>query len=324
MMILAPFILDKIGSLKSDIKCFDVINTHHYPANYIIRNLEGPLKIVTEWSAVTPTMFSSIREKLYIRWARYANRVAAQNADIVLAPCDFVNKWIRQNYSINAITMFLDGINFQIFDRSRVTPEKFFQLYPSIEGKEIVLYVGRIAESKNIHSLIKAFALIKKRLPDTILVLVGDYQNYLNYYKKLKELVKTESLENDVIFTGIVPWEYLPSFYAACNIYATCSLWEGFLRAEAYAFGKPIIAFNTGANSETVKDGKTGFLIDNYNIDEFADKMYKLLTDKELARELGENGYRWAKENLDFDLITNRFELLCLDKIYDSYRSTRS
>lgn len=315
MMILAPFILDKFGTLKTEIQQFDVVNTHHYPANYMVRNFSGPLNLVTEWSAVTPTMFSTIKEKLYVKWTRYANRVAAENADIVLTPCDFVNRWVKQNYSIDATTMLLDGVNFQIFDRSRVNSEQFFKLYPQLEGKQVILFVGRITESKNIHSLIEAFNLIKKKIPDVTLVLVGDYENYPSYHYKLREMIRTRDLDDSVIFTGIVSWNDLPSFFAACAVYATCSLWEGFLRAESFAFGKPIVSFNVGANSETVKNGETGFLVSNNDINEFADRVCKILSDKELASELGENGYRWAKENLEFDTIAKRFESFCLERV---------
>ena len=75
MMVLAPVIYDKIGSLKDDLKKFDVINTHHFPANYIVRNLHGPLNIVTEWSEGKPTMFSSMKERLYIKLIHHTNKI---------------------------------------------------------------------------------------------------------------------------------------------------------------------------------------------------------------------------------------------------------
>lgn len=316
MMAVAPFIFDKFGPLKSNIKKFDVVNTHHYPANYIVRNFEGPLNVVTEWSGVTTTMFSSLKEKLYIKWTRHANKVAAEKADTVLAPCEFVRTWIRDNYALDAVTMFLDGVNFQIFDRSHVRSDRFFKLYPQFERKKIVLFVGRITESKNIHSLIEAFGLLRKRIPDVVLILAGDYQNYLSYYNRLKDIVRSKGLEDSVIFTGIVSWEDLPSFFSACTIYATCSLWEGFLRAESYAFGKPIVCFNAGANSETVRNGKTGFVVENSNdVAEFAEKMYQLLVNDNLAKQMGENGYQWAKENLDFDTIADKFYLFCRERL---------
>src|SRR5690242_17550928 len=68
MTVLAPFILDKIGPLKSSLKKFDIVNTHMFPANYIVRSLKGPLNIVTEWSIWKPEWSSSIKMKLYSRW----------------------------------------------------------------------------------------------------------------------------------------------------------------------------------------------------------------------------------------------------------------
>jgi glycosyltransferase involved in cell wall biosynthesis len=319
IMVLSPFILDKFGTLKSDLKRFDIVNTHHYPASYIIRNMKVPLHIVTEWSAVQPSMFSSIKEKLYVKWTRHANRVSAEKADVVLAPCEFVKNWILRNYSIHAITMFLDGVNFTIFDKNKVTADKILKLYPNrdIEKKKIILFVGRITESKNIHSLIEAFSLVKQKISDIILLLVGDYESYTAYYMRLLKLIKAKNVQDDVIFTGIVSWEDLPSYFAACTIYATCSLWEGFLRAESFAFNKPIICFNIGANSETVHDGETGFMIDDLNVDRFAERMYDLLTNDTLANKMGENGYHWAKNNLDFDSISKRFRIFCQSEIRD-------
>jgi glycosyltransferase involved in cell wall biosynthesis len=315
MMVLAPVIYDKIGSLREDLKKFDVINTHHYPANYIVRNLHGPLNIVTEWSEGNPSMFSSSKERLYIKLIHHTNRIAAQKADVVLAPCEFVKRWIQQNYFVDAITMFLDGINFNVFDRFHVTADRVFELYPGIEKKKIILFVGRITESKNIHSLIEAFYVVKQSLPDIILLLVGDYEHYSNYYTRLLEQVRARNLQNDVIFTGIVSWQDLPSYFAACKVYATCSLWEGFLRAEAFAFGKPIICFDAGANSETVCDDETGFLVKGVDPNKFAVRLHDLLVDEDFAQEIGQKGYLWSKENLDFDSISNRFRQFCQEHI---------
>lgn len=313
--ICAPFILDKTTSLKKELQKFDVVNTHLYPANYIVRNLRGPINIVTEWSAGQPQMFSSLSEQYYYKWLSHANKVAARKADIVLAPCDFVRKWILKEYSISAVSMFLDGVNFDLFDKSKISSESFFQRFPSLAGKKIVLFVGRITDSKNIHSLIKAFEIVRKKTGDVALVIAGDYKHYPGYYSKLVGLIRSNNLEDDVVFPGVVSWEELPSYYAACHVYATCSLWEGFLRAEAFAAGKPIICFDVAANSETVSDGENGFLINSNNVEQFANKLELLLSDAGLAAKLGENGYNWARANLDFNEIARKFADLSRDQI---------
>src|SRR4029079_19799738 len=127
-------------------------------------------------------------------------------------------------------SMFLDGVNFDLFDKSKISSESFFQRFPLLAGKKIVLFVGRITDSKNIHSLINAFEIVRKKTRDVALVIVGDYKHYPHYYSKLLRLIKSNNLEEDVDLPGVVSWEELPAYYAAWHVYATCSLWEGFLR----------------------------------------------------------------------------------------------
>jgi 1,2-diacylglycerol 3-alpha-glucosyltransferase len=311
----SPFFLDKSPGLKQELKKFDLINTHLYPANYIVRNLKNPVNLVVEWSAGQPQMFASLFDRAYYKWLTHANMVAAQKADLVLAPCDFVRKWVTQKYSIPAEYMFLDGINFDLFDRFKISPHRFMELHPSLEGKKILLFVGRITDSKNIHSLIQILDHVKAKIGQVSLVLVGDYAHYPEYYSKLSRLIKTKNLENNVIFAGVVGWNDLPSYYAACDVYVTCSLWEGFLRAEAFAAGKPIVCFDVAANSETVKNQVNGFALNISDHEGFANKLVQLLSDEKLAKQFGKAGYDWAKSNLDFDEISRKFGVLCSREI---------
>lgn len=108
-------------------------------------------------------------------------------------------------------------------DRHKSTLERVFQLYPWVEGKQIILFVGRVSNHKNIHTLLEAFFILRKKLQDVVLMIVGDYHNYMYYYIKLLKMVKSKGLEKDVIFAGIVPWEDLPLYYSASSIYATCT-----------------------------------------------------------------------------------------------------
>jgi glycosyltransferase involved in cell wall biosynthesis len=113
----------------------------------------------------------------------------------------------------------------------------------------------------------------------------------------------------------VVPWEDLPLYYSITSVYATCTLWEGFLRSEAFAFEKPIVCFDTGPNSESVVDGHNGFLVPSGDISEFANRIELLLGDESLAHQMGINGYNWAKQNLDFDIIAKNFRNLCYHSI---------
>ena len=77
--------------------------------------------------------------------------------------------------------------------------------------------------------------------------------------------------DDSVIFTGFAPAEELPLYYAMCDIFATCSLWETFNRplAEAQACGKPVIAFNIGPHPEVIDEN--GMLVETGNVEKFAE-----------------------------------------------------
>ncbi len=132
---------------------------------------------------------------------------------------------------------------------------------------------------------------------------------------RLLDLIKSKNLSDKVIFTGVVPWEDLPLYYSISSIYATCTLWEGFLRPEAFAFEKPIVCFDMGPNSETVIDGRNGFLVQTGDINQFAERLSQLLTDETLCNKMGKDGYSWAKQNLDFDVIAENFRNLCKENL---------
>ena len=92
-----------------------------------------------------------------------------------------------------------------------------------------------------------------------------------NYYKKIKKLAN-----KNVIFKEFVDDKELPYYYAACDLYVTASLWEGFnlTIAEAQACGKKVVAFDVCSHPEVVKNG---VLIKPNNIDEFANAIIMLL-----------------------------------------------
>ena len=140
----------------------------------------------------------------------------------------------------------------------------------NLKNKKILLYVGRIAPHKGIHLLLKSFKIIKNSIPNAKLIIVGK-PTFNNYFRKLKNMSN-----DDVIFTGFVPDKLLPQYFAACNVYVTASLWEGFNlpAAEAQACGKRVVAFNIGSHPEIVKKGA---LVKKENTKEFAEAVIKLL-----------------------------------------------
>lgn len=159
----------------------------------------------------------------------------------------------------------------------------------ALEDNPVILFVGSIRPPKCIHLLIESFNIVKRSIPNAKLVIIGAI-TFGKYYEKLKKMS-----DNSVIFAGYVSDDELPSYYAACDVYATASLWEGFNLplAEAQACGKPVVAFDIGPHKEVVDEGKTGLLVRPKDSEALADAIVKLLQD------IGENGRRLAEEECD-------------------------
>jgi len=135
-----------------------------------------------------------------------------------------------------------------------------------LDDSALILFVGRIAESKQVHQLICAYKDVLREVPEAKLIIVGRSEND-DYLDRLKKLAT--STNGEVIFTGVVPEDDLPKFYAAADVYASCSIKEGFnlTIAEAEACGTPTVAYDIGAHSEVMENG---MLVQPNRKDEFA------------------------------------------------------
>ncbi|WP_459201917.1 glycosyltransferase family 4 protein [Methanococcus sp. CF] len=155
-----------------------------------------------------------------------------------------------------------------------------------------ILYVGGLAAHKNIIRLIEAYNILKKLGVTHKLVLAG-VKRYK--YKEIFETIEKLNLQNDVIFTGYVPDEDLPGLYNAADLFVYPSLYEGFgiPPLEAMQCGTPVITSNTSSLPEVV--GDAGIMVNPYDVDELANKMYEVLTNEYLRKEMSKKGLERAK-----------------------------
>jgi glycosyltransferase involved in cell wall biosynthesis len=147
----------------------------------------------------------------------------------------------------------------------------------------VIGYVGRFVPIKDLPTLIEAFAIVVRRVPDAWLVMVGDG----SIRPELESLVQRIELSDRVRFLG---WSNdLASIYATIDICALSSLNEGTPVAmiEAMAAGKVVVATNVGGVADVIEDGRTGVLVPPGDAEALAAAFVMLARDRTTRHRLG-------------------------------------
>ncbi len=180
-----------------------------------------------------------------------------------------------------------------------------------LDGKKIILTVGRLIERKGHDMVIKSLPRVLDKVPEAIYLIVGIGAEEQN----LRELGEGLGLEDKVIFAGFVPDEDVPKYYSASDVFIMPSREigekdiEGFglVFLEANACGKPVIGGKSGGISDAVADGVSGILVDPLNVDEISQALITLLSNRELAVKLGSQGRKRVEEQFSYPATAAKF-----------------
>ncbi|UCC78564.1 MAG: glycosyltransferase family 1 protein [Candidatus Zixiibacteriota bacterium] len=159
----------------------------------------------------------------------------------------------------------------------------------SSDGKPVALFVGRLVAEKDIDILLEAHKILKRRMVEYRLVLVGEGPMR----------TKIEQTAPEIILTGHLDGEALSRAYASADFFAFPSTTETFgnVIQEAGASGLPAIGAAEGGVKDLILDGKTGFLARPKDASDFADKMELLITNNSLRNSLTDGAFEWASKN---------------------------
>ena len=267
------FFLDfkKIKNAVNKLKYYNIIISHFYPMNwlaYYAKKKYGGLYIYYNHGIGYSGLFTNPIERIYMRLFSFFNRLSLKNVDSAISISKFMQKELKRETGLNSKIMY-DKIDKSRFKKG-IDGTKIRKILKIKENEKFLLFVGRLSPHKNIHNLLKIFDIVNQILQNTKLLIIGKH-TFKNYYKKLKSIAN-----KNVIFKEFVSDKELPYYYAACDLYVTASLWEGFNlpAAEAQACGKRVVAFNVCSHPEIIKNG---ILVKKDDIEGFTNAIIKLL-----------------------------------------------
>jgi len=227
----------------------------------------------------------------------WSTKFALERAKIIIAVSEFTKKEMAEFYKVDAekIKVIYNGFNDKFYYPIN-NQEKISQVLNKYGIKApYIFYAGRLEKKKNTAKLVEAYAIMRQKFKDIKhnLVLVG---NAGFGFDEVQYVINEFNLNDNVIITGWVPEADMPYIYNGASLFVFPSLYEGFgiPLLEAMACRVPIAASNIASVPEVVKN--SALLFNPENKDDMAETMAKILSDKKLAIELTDKGFKRVKE----------------------------
>lgn len=212
----------------------------------------------------------------------YCDKTASE----LIVPTKKTYDLFKEKYQVDRnIHIIPTGIELERFYKENQDAKKIEKIKTKLKLKKddfVSIFIGRLAQEKNVVYLIEVVKEIIKDCPKLKLLIVGDGPDFDEY----KNLIKKYKLENNIIMTGKVSWEEVPCYYHLSNIFLTASHTEtqGLTVVEAMASEVVPVCINDESFNSTVIDGLNGKI---FNSEEECKKVIiELYNNKKLVKKL--------------------------------------
>ncbi|WP_157544958.1 glycosyltransferase family 4 protein [Microtetraspora fusca] len=242
--------------------------------------------------------------------ARDLLRRIGEGADLVTYLGEYTRGHLAQHISDAKLVRLAPGVDTTTFHPGAGGARVRMSL--GLGERPVVVCVSRLVPRKGQDTLVRAWPLVRARIPDAVLLLVGGGPSR----GALRRMAEGSGLTDSVVFTGSVPWADLPSYYDAGDVFAMPCRTRlggldveglGIVYLEASATGLPVVAGASGGAPDAVRHGETGLVVDGTSHEEVAAALVELLDDPARARAMGERGRAWIEEEWRCDLVAARF-----------------
>jgi glycosyltransferase involved in cell wall biosynthesis len=269
----------------------DLLHVPHFNAPLLHR---GPL-VVSIMDVIHLSSPSYRRNVSTFCYARPMLNAVARKADHIVTVSAFSKRQIVNSLGVSdsKISVIPCGVGQEFFEPS--SPANSLDVARRLGIRTpYLLYVGNLKPHKNVGTLLRAFAqLRKRRLPPYSLVILGDDARWKS--SVVAEMVRL-GIRDSVTIVSYVPQSLLPKIYAAADLLVMPSTVEGFGLPvlEAMASGTPVIASNAASLPEVAGDAALYF--DPASPEDLALQMERMLRSSELRAVLQRRGILRAKQ----------------------------
>src|SRR3989344_9045355 len=279
-------ILAFLNCLRGDFKDFDVIvdEVHGYPFFSALYSKKPVVCLACEvakevWDQMYPfpiNLIGKIVERLYLllyRRVTFLTISESTKKDLV------VNGIADKN-----ITVIPMGFTYSL---PKDIPEK--------SSLPTVIFLGRLAQSKGIEDAIKAFSIIKSKINNAKMWIVGRGEE--SYERRLRNLVRKLRLDKDIDFKGFVSQKKKFDLLVKAHLILVPSVREGWglIVPEANIVGTPAIVYNVPGLRDVTKNGVNGIIVKRTTPADLAKESLRILKNKKLYQMFSSSAKRYAR-----------------------------
>ncbi len=233
-----------------------------------------------------------------------------RKADLILP----ISKWMQRDLVSKGIPqermMPLPlAVNPELFSPA-ADGQEVSQRY-NLGNQKVIIYLGVMTKRRQLEILLYSLAQLKQNKRNVKLLMVGEGNDRSN----LEVLARSLGMEEDVIFTGQVPYFEVPQFIAAADIavslvppldiYKVSSPSKLF---EYMGMAKPVVANEEIPEHKEVLEESGGGVLVPFTPEAFAHAIVELLDNPERAAEMGRKGREWVVENRTYEILARKVE----------------
>lgn len=274
----------------------DIVYTHSSKAGGLGRipaKMLGAKNIYNPHGWAFDMKVSKLKKKLFI----VIEKVLGVITDRVIAISQYEkdvainNKIIKQS----KITVIENAIDLDKFN-NKYNKEKTLKELNWTKDDIIIGMIARISEQKSPEIFVNIAEKLSFIYPQCKFIMVGDGEQR----SKIESKIEEKNMKSKFYITGWVedPYKYLDIFHVA----VLTSKWEGFglVIPEYMAAKKPVVASNVGGIANIIENGRNGFIVENFNEEEFVHKIQIYLENNEVKDKMIEQAYKDVIKKYDF------------------------
>jgi glycosyltransferase involved in cell wall biosynthesis len=287
---------------------FDIIHQQNHifdtilSSSFLAKKKKLPLVLTVHTCVQHPNRFFNA---ILFALDALSRKVIFNKSDSVVSPDPVSKKYVETRHGIIESPVIPYGVEVLPVNNTVVSEikEKF-----KLSEKRILISLGHVHAMRDRLDLIAAMPRIIEKFPEARLLIIGDV-----YISEPAEMVKELGLDTHVIFTGAVPHEQIPAYFAVSEIEAHTFKGPypgpGIASMEAMSVGLPVV---TGEIDETYDyrhfhNWENVVMVPTDKPDTMADALIKLLSDENLRHQIGKNAKRMMEERYSWDTVCNDY-----------------